>query len=924
MIFLLSYLLITTSFTTGQITFGPPTSYTTGMDPWSIFASDLNGDGIKDLVTGNNHPAEVNDISVFINTGDATFYPAVNYSINLLSRTTSVFASDLDWDGDKDLAVANDFIFWAGNVSILPNSGNGTFQVIGRDYTVGWWPYSIFAADIDGDFDNDLVTANNADTELNDISILMNHGDGIFNSAVNYGLDLLSCPLSIFVSDLNGDSYKDLVTANFITNDISILPNNGDGSFQVGLNYSFYDAPSCVIASDLDNNGGNDLAVAIPAAGNGSIAILINDDNGLFNQPVFYNTGNDYAPTYIVASDLDGDGDNDLVTSNSVSNIGDNISIFSNNGDGTFQAVGGYQFGNNSTDKAIIASDLDMDGDNDLAVVNSTFNNGSGTVKVLLNLSNPDIGAISGTIKNINGAILSDAQVKIFVTDDFGEYTEFAIDTTNADGQYFVDSLFPGRYSLEVYRNGYYKQTKYGIVPEGGVGTRNFTLELAGFIHDSDYVAGDRPQSVFSADLDDDGDNDLAVANYNSDNVSILLNSGDGKYQEAVNYEVGNEPASVFSADLDGDNDEDLAIANYNSNNISILFNNGNGTFQTPMNYGVGSGPSSVFASDLDGDGDNDLAATNYNSNTFSILENLGDGTFQFAANYTVGYYPTSVYACDFDGDEDNDLSVSIGYDDKVAILKNNGDGTFQSPVNYAVGHVPFSVFASDLENDGDMDIAVVNASSDNVSILKNNGDGTFLPKVNYYAGEGPISVFASDFDGDGYYDLAVATISNPITDSISILLNNGNGTFQIPVRYIVGQGSCSVFATDLDDDGDMDIAATNGSSDNISILLNQSIITGVENTPVFIFPESFNISQNYPNPFNPSTTFRYSIPTQSKVVIKVYDILGNEIAILMNEEKPAGTYEIAWSAENLPSGVYFYRIQAGSYIESKKMILMK
>jgi len=85
-----------------------------------------------------------------------------------------------------------------------------------------------------------------------------------------------------------------------------------------------------------------------------------------------------------------------------------------------------------------------------------------------------------------------------------------------------------------------------------------------------------------------------------------------------------------------------------------------------------------------------------------------------------------------------------------------------------------------------------------------------------------------------------------------------------------------------------------------------------------------FKLYQSYPNPFNPSTRIKYSIPQSSNVVIKVFDILGNEIEKLVNEEKQTGTYEITWHAENLPSGVYFYRLQAGDFVKTKKMVLMK
>ncbi len=88
--------------------------------------------------------------------------------------------------------------------------------------------------------------------------------------------------------------------------------------------------------------------------------------------------------------------------------------------------------------------------------------------------------------------------------------------------------------------------------------------------------------------------------------------------------------------------------------------------------------------------------------------------------------------------------------------------------------------------------------------------------------------------------------------------------------------------------------------------------------------PIEFLLSQNYPNPFNPSTRIKYSVPQSSNVVIKFFDVLGNEIETLVNEEKPTGTYEITWYAEQLPSGVYFYRIQAGKFLKTKKMVLMK
>jgi len=101
------------------------------------------------------------------------------------------------------------------------------------------------------------------------------------------------------------------------------------------------------------------------------------------------------------------------------------------------------------------------------------------------------------------------------------------------------------------------------------------------------------------------------------------------------------------------------------------------------------------------------------------------------------------------------------------------------------------------------------------------------------------------------------------------------------------------------------------------------SIIVGVEDE-INYTPTLYELIQNYPNPFNPSTKIKYSVPQSSNVELKVFDILGNEIETLVNEEKPVGTYEVIWYAANLPSGVYFYQLRASEYIQTRKMILLK
>ena len=97
-----------------------------------------------------------------------------------------------------------------------------------------------------------------------------------------------------------------------------------------------------------------------------------------------------------------------------------------------------------------------------------------------------------------------------------------------------------------------------------------------------------------------------------------------------------------------------------------------------------------------------------------------------------------------------------------------------------------------------------------------------------------------------------------------------------------------------------------------------------MENENNFTQPDQFSLQQNYPNPFNPSTRIQYQVSRISQVTLKVYDVLGNEAATLVEAEQPAGIYEVEFNASQISSGIYFYKLQAGSFVETKKMILLR
>jgi hypothetical protein len=177
-----------------------------------------------------------------------------------------------------------------------------------------------------------------------------------------------------------------------------------------------------------------------------------------------------------------------------------------------------------------------------------------------------------------------------------------------------------------------------------------------------------------------------------------------------------------------------------------------------------------------------------------------------------------------------------------------------------------------------------------------------------------------------GFYN-----VSKSLTDSIEI--------FSITSRYGLVDISKSNFLIDaISEDSvsltfDVDEILLNKDTINVSssegdflitfFILGKGTITAIEQNSIET-PNQYELYQNFPNPFNPSTKIRYSVPQSSTIVIKVFDILGNEIETLVDEEKFIGTYELTWNAERLPSGIYFYKLQSGSFVETKKMVLMK
>ncbi len=329
------------------------------------------------------------------------------------------------------------------------------------------------------------------------------------------------------------------------------------------------------------------------------------------------------------------------------------------------------------------------------------------------------------------------------------------------------------------------------------------------------YQCGDSPRSVIAADLNGDGHQDLAVTNAFSNDVSILLNDGEGTFLTAVNYQVGMYPYAVIAADFNSDGDKDLAIPNWNSNNLTILYNSGSGAFDSSISLGGGNGASSVVAADFDSDSRIDVAVTYEASNWVHVYRNNGNGSFSSTGVYPVGDFPGSIATSDLNGDGKHDLVVATPGSNSISILLNTGNGMFASSVNYSGLVGPGSVCVSDCNGDGWQDVLVAN--SNRISRYLNNGNGTFGSLAHYTGVNGPSSLILNDFDLDGDNDL---TVANHNSNNISLFRNAGDCSFSYYRSYSVGTEPYSVYSSDFNSDNILDLVVANSGSDNVTVYM--------------------------------------------------------------------------------------------------------
>lgn len=630
-------------------------SFETAGFPEDLLIGDFDGDSIPDLATANGG---LNGVSVLLGNGDGTFQPHLDTPAD--SRPVALAAGDWNGDGRLDLAVANKT---GDNLSILLGNGDGTLA-LAQSLPAGDEPIDLAALDVDQDGDLDLLSAQ---WWTRDVRIFLGDGGGtfLFESSVSLGSTnpdglttgdfngdglpdfaavsefgnnvkvyfralggtyaagpVLSTgidPLAVTAADLNGDGHLDLATANNWSNDISLFLGNGGGSFGSGIQIFTGASPNELSAGDLNRDGLADLVTANTSA----LSLVFGLGGSAFDTDQRHPAGAN--PQGVAVGDFNGDGAQDLAVASADS---DEAAVLLGRGDGTFTPEQRFAVGSGPVDMA--AADFNGDGKLDLATAD-----GSGDTLSLL------LGQGDGTFATVPSALSVGSRPLDILARDL-----------NGDGH--IDLATANGFSDDV-----------SVLLGRGDGT---------FAPQMRYPVGSGPVALTVGDLHGGGPRDLVTANDGDGDATLLSGNAGGTFDPGVSLPLGSDPypfpVSIAVADLDGDGNEDLAVTYLidfaTSRYVNgVLRGNGDGTFQPLVAVPTGPTPyGPMLIADTNGDGLADLVNANPgggSANEISISLGNGDGTFAEAHRYAVGCGPYHLATGDFNGDGQIDLVTSNG-----------------------------------------------------------------------------------------------------------------------------------------------------------------------------------------------------------------------------------------------------------------------
>ena len=952
----------------GNGTFTQSSTVNVGSIPWNVTAADLNGDGNIDLAVTNNSAGTV---SILKNNGSGMF--TQSSTINLGGNTSSVTAVHVDGDGDMDIVVGNNTL---NTLTFLTNNGSGLFTS-NLVVPIGSYPCSIAAVDLKGDGKIEFAVANGIS---NDVSILKNCSQ-ITPTQITFQKTYggMRDDYTHTVINVPGGGYlaagksNSCISSDF---DISLFKTDSTGKLLWTKNLGTINNE---YAGDMvvTNDGGTLISGLIQTQGQGSdILIIRTDANGnVVWGKTYGSTGDDCANSvYLLA-----DGDYLIVGVTTSYGVGGwDVFLMKIDGDGNVRWFKTY--GTSTTDFGIRILE---ETDGSLVVSGFTYNPGIGTHDMILiktdnqgnllwstkyetplegggfNLRKTSEGNYLVVTDQHQNAQSSNSDMVVYLIDTSG--TMLWAKTYGSQGSYW-----DGCWGTATLENG-------GFVIAGDWGgTARFTNSKC-FIMKIDSAGnpvwcntyGNSGTSYASNLIKTDDGGFLLGGSTNSSEAGgydcyLVKTNADGMSGSdgiSVQPVVGN--ASINVSNLS------LAVSTYSIEGQACQFTREGpacfGTNRSPIaNAGpdqtVDIGTQAVFDGSASFDPDGDSLTYTWKAGKTV----LGVG-IQLAVTLPVGIHKITLVVNDGKGGE--------GYDNMLVTVKSN------SPLS--IKDVPNDngkkVFLKWITNGSPIDSGVTN-----FSIYRyDEQNWTYLNDIpvlsdSVYQVIAP-TIFDSTKSKGVYWSVfrVIAHTANPAIYTIlgpdsGYSVNNipprapkqvkatriSNGRFMIqwnaPTKkdddfkgYVIYRSLAPDFVPSIENRvacvQDTLFIDTVTCENTYCYKIVSEDISGNESEPLSIssattgitvdnsnVPESFSLSQNYPNPFNPNTEIRFAIQKDDFVSLKVYDLMGREIAILVNEQLTPGTYSVAFNASRLASGIYIYRLIAGTNVMTKRMVLIK
>ncbi|MGB2869518.1 MAG: FG-GAP-like repeat-containing protein [Bacteroidota bacterium] len=465
-------------------------------------------------------------------------------------------------------------------------------------------------------------------------------------------------------------------------------------------------------------------------------------------------------------------------------------------------------------------------------------------------------------------------------------------------------------------------------------------------------------RSVAIADMNHDGLNDIVIGVWGpSDPAPKTLRVFWQNWQNVIDptpTDLGEElfVADIQAADLNGDGLADLVLADQYGNGVRIIYQDFSGSLHEVPSLKGSYGSFSIRVVDVNSDGLLDIVSLPiYYAGLYYGHAHSSNAPDSFLVYYqqqgskfdSLRYYPlnksivkteswANIQAADVNGDGLTDIVISGGEWDKnisIYLQQKTGELKFERHIGYDewIRNIAIADFTGDGRNDIAAGLMFSDTAGSFVCLYVQDSTGHFPDRpLLYDAYPLPITVHAADLDMDGRQDLVVSHYNYY---AMSFYRQKESGGFEPYIKRGFANRDAdfqaSVAVGDINGDGKPDIATVAILGDLVYMINTTGQGSGtLAEEPWLNRPESYGLQPNYPNPFNPSTTIRFELPKRVEVSLKVYNVLGEEIATPVEGERGPGKEAVEFDGRNLPSGMYFYCLRVEGHIETRKMLLLK